>query len=186
MKKIKFYLLALLVVTFASISSAYGLTAQEEAQRKQSYAQAKEEYRQYLQELKKLNSQYQEITGEIVKVMKEEGMPGWEESDAIQEISESEDVDQEGVSIKESEKEMIVSIDMPGIKKDSAQINIADTQILKVAARRKDDETRFIQKTIKLPAAADKTGASAKYEDGVLIVKIYKSKEEANIPILIQ
>ena len=151
----------------------------------------REDYRSMLQQLKQLNSQYKQITGEITKVMKEEGVPSWEtgpETKQLQELFPPEPTvlsPEMGVTIKESAEEIAVSMDLPGIKKDTIKILIKDGKKLTVSAEKKDDTAvKTIQKTVELPSPVEPEGAKAAYEDGVLALKIRKiSSKEVSIPV---
>src|SRR3989338_708412 len=88
--------------------------------------QLKKDYNVFLQQLKSLNAQYKEITGEIGEVMKEEGTPTWDMGDEVGKLGEDEKEEQKvtqdlggGASLKETDNEMILILDLPGYKKDS-------------------------------------------------------------------
>ena len=148
--------------------------------------QVKQDYRAFLQQLKALNAQYKDITGEIGKVMKEEGTPSWDMGDGSNLLGQGhpkEDailVPEPGVTIKEAENEMTVTVDMPGIRRDTLKIAVQDGKNLTVSANRKTEtETKKVEKSFDLPSAVDAKGAKAVYEDGVLTMKLAKisSKE---------
>ena len=143
------------------------------------------DYRAFLQQLKQLNSQYKQITGEITKVMKEEGVPSWEMGDETKKLDETILSPEPGVTIKESAGEITVAIDLPGIKRDSLKITIQENTRLKISAQKKTEtEAKTIEKTILLPSAAEPQGAQATYEDGVLTLKIKKiASKEVVIPV---
>ena len=151
----------------------------------------REDYRSMLQQLKQLNSQYKQITGEITKVMKEEGVPSWEvgpETKQLEELFPQEPTvlnPELGVTIKESASEIAVSMDLPGIKKDSIKVLIKDSKKLTVSAQKKDDTTlKTIQKTVELSSPVEPDGTKASYEDGVLSLKIRKIvSKEVSIPV---
>lgn len=143
-----------------------------------STEQAKEDYRVFIQQLKQLNSQYKQITGEISKVMKEEGVPSWD-------LADEAEVLEQGVTIKESATDMTISIELPGIKRDSIKVAVQDSRELIVTAEKKEgNEDKIIKKSIKLPSAAEAVGAKATYEDGVITLKVNKiSPKEVIIPV---
>lgn len=93
--------------------------------------------------------------------------------------------------IKETKKEYIVKIDMPGVDKKDIALNFKD-DILTVDARRdafnkeSDPKGNIItserdygtyRRSYRLPKV-DSNGISAKYENGVLTVTLPKTKEE--------
>ena len=153
--------------------------------------EVKEEYRAFLQQLKQLNSQYKEVTGQIAQVMKEEGVPSWDAGNADKTVAglfPKEDtilVPEEGVTIKDAPKDLTVTVDLPGIKKDTLKIAVQDGKRLTLSADRKTQtEAKKVQKTIELPSVVDAKGAQAGYEDGVLTLKLVKiSTQEVVIPV---
>ncbi|HXV19285.1 MAG TPA: Hsp20/alpha crystallin family protein, partial [Candidatus Omnitrophota bacterium] len=107
------------------------------------------------------------------------------------------------VDIRETDKEMIVKVDLPGVKKEAITVKIEDAKVLRIYGRR-DNEKEDIwnkgyvrtyqserhhgkfQRRIDLPALAKDTGIEAQYENGVLTVRIPKlaeTKKEVNISI---
>ena len=139
--------------------------------------QLKQDYKLFLQQLKSLNAQYKEITGEIGQVMKEEGAPSWD-------MGEDKDLGG-GAFLKEAEKDMVLTLDLPGFKKDSIKLSFQDGKKLLITAQRKvESTTRSYERTFDLPVPGDYKGTSAIYEDGVLTVKIPKVvTKEVVIPI---
>lgn len=153
--------------------------------------QVQQDYRAFLQQLKALNAQYKEITGEIGKVMKEEGTPSWDMGDTgklLNTTTPKEDTlffPEPGVTIKDIPKELIVTLDLPGIKRDTLKIAVQDGKKLTVSANRKTDtEAVKVEKAVDLPSVVDPKGSKAAYEDGVLTVKLIKiSSQEVVIPV---
>lgn len=93
--------------------------------------------------------------------------------------------------IKETDKEYVVKIDMPGVDKKDIALNFKD-DVLTVDAKRDsfDDESDqkgniiaserdygTYSRSYRLPQV-DSKAISAKYEDGVLTVTLPKTKEE--------
>lgn len=146
--------------------------------------QAREDYRTYLQELKKINEQYKEVTSQMKEVLREEGIPVWNETTGEIEFQKGLGEEDPKNNIKENETEMTVIIDLPGIKKQDVQVKIEDGRFLKVDAKR--DSVPVI-KLIQLPAPADpKSVPKASLENGVLTVKIVKApqiKTQVVIPV---
>ncbi len=152
-------------------------------------AQAKQDYRAYLAQLKQLNSQYKQITGQISQVLKEEGIPSWDSKTDSLTFDKPLSLGTTGATsdaiIQQTDKEMHISVDMPGLKKNTIKAQILDMKVLKITASRVlQGETIPIEKIIQLPEPAQDKGTEAKYEDGVLNVKIPKAaKKEITVPI---
>ena len=168
---------SLFVLLLISVSSLANSQNQQPAYDKE---QLKRDYRTFLQELKSLNTQYKEITGEMGQVMKEEGVPTWDMGEeSAQDLGG-------GAYLKSGQKDMTLTLDLPGYKKDSIKLNYKDGKTLQVTAQRKlDSLTRSFDRSFELPATADQKNSIATYEDGVLTVKIPKttSPQEVSIPI---
>ncbi len=175
----KYTTLKLTVIFLLSSSACFA-----EEQSNPATQQAREDYRAYLQALKGISQQYKEVTSQMKEVLREEGVPVWNETTGEIEFQKGlvGDGPQEG--IKESATEMIVTIDLPGVKKQDVQVKIEDGRFLKVDARR--DSVPVI-KLIQLPAPADpKSAPKASLENGVLTVKIIKApqnKTQVVIPV---
>ena len=192
MSKISKTLLILLVFLSCPFGTPSGSAANSTSnQGNVNTQELKEDYRAFLQQLKQLNSQYKQVTGEITKVMKEEGVPTWDAGDETKELEklfpqEPTVLNPElGVTIKENASEMAISMDLPGIKKDTIKLTMKDNKKLTVFAHKKDDmAVKTIEKTVELPSFGEPKGAKATYEDGVLTLKIHKiSSNEVSIPI---
>ena len=176
-----------------------GCSADQASDRKEAaYAQARQDYSVFLTQLKALNSQYKEITTEIQKVVKEEGLPVWDvntgQSGFITSQNSSERAPFGDADIKETDKEMIIKVDLPGVKKEEINIKIENGKILRIQGTRDEnietkEETAQAQyqrverlhgkfeRVIELPSQARETGTEAKYENGVLTVRIPKAAE---------
>ncbi len=182
---------ALIIVIFSFFTVTQSFAATSNNQGNVNSQELKEDYRAFLQQLKQLNSQYKQITGEISKVMKEEGVPQWEEGQAAKDIDQLFPKEptvlnpEMGVTIRETAQEMNVDIELPGIKKETLKVSIKDSQNLTVSAQKKDDTAvKTVQKTVKLPAAVDPSGSKAGYVDGVLTLKLRKiAAQEVQIPV---
>ena len=135
--------------------------------------------------MKELSKQYKQITGEITKVAKEEGVPSWDEATGeiqIKPYVEPLQTLADGSSIQENEKEMIVSVDLPGFKRNSIEVKLREGNVLHLTAQKKTGES--LEKTIKLPSPAQEKGVRARYEDGVLTVHVPRAaSKEITVPV---
>ena len=179
----KIFLLSLLL----SFLSSPLIAATQQQQGTYDKEQLKQDYRVFLQQLKTLNAQYKEITGEMGKVMKEEGVPSWDmgEGSTANPEDKTEDLGA-GAFLRETDKEMVLTTDLPGYKKDSIKLRFQDSKTLVITAQRKLNAlTRSFERSFNLPAPGDQKNSLATYEDGVLTVKIPKttSPQEVSIPI---
>ena len=171
------------VVTLVLMVS-YSTRASAENQSNSATQNAREDYRTYLQELKKINEQYKEVTNQMKEVLREEGIPVWNEVTGEIEFQKGLVDDPTKNGIKETDTEMSVAVDLPGVKKQDVQVKIEDGRFLKIEAKRKDVP---VVKLIQLPAPADaKSRPKASLADGVLTVKIAKApqiKTQVVVPI---
>ena len=180
----KIFLFALLMIL--TVEPLFGATQQQGTYDKE---QLKQDYRVFLQQLKSLNAQYKEITGEIGQVMKEEGAPTWDMGETATGSDKTKESSQDlggGAFLKETAKDMTLTVDLPGYKKDSIKLHYKDGKTLVINAERKlDSLTRSFERSFELPAMGDQKNSTATYEDGVLLVKIPKtsSPQEVSIPI---
>lgn len=176
MKKIIATLVLSLILAAPALANETGI----------NYDQAREDYKIYLQQLKKLGAQYKELTGEMRKVMREEGVPTFNVDTGAIGVGTLTGATSPG-EIRQTDKEMIVIIEMPGVKKNSIKVKIRDNRNLYVSGIRKSEpDDQLIEKNIELPAFASDKGPKAKYEDGVLTVTIAKSGEsgqEIAVPV---
>ncbi len=180
----------LIFLILISMCPAYILFAATQTDKDAALDQARQDYRSYLRELKKLNNQYKEITGEMSKVLKEEGFPTYNEDTG--EIGWSHDLGGTKpagtANIEETNDKMIVRLDLPGVKKDTFRIKIENNKVLHIQGERRDaaPPQGGFERLIELPALAQDKGTEAKYEDGVLTVTILKTpnmKKEVVVPI---
>ena len=170
--------------------------------------QAKEDYRAYLEQLKALSQQYKQVTGEIQKVMADEGIPVWDDNAGgifVSKVPMPASVNQVfgDTDIQETDKEIIVKVDLPGVDKDAIKVSLADDNTLRISGERQElkgsqgqqngayyykaeRQQGSFERQIKLPAPAQNTGMQAKYENGVLAVTVLKAldaKKETPIPV---
>ncbi len=177
--------LALLLVLFLT-GADFGLAQTQ--QTNYDKEQLKKDYRVFLQQLKELNTQYKEITGEIGQVVKEEGAPTWDMGDGVQQGDPKSPQTQDlggGAYIRDGQKEMTLTVDLPGYRKDSIKLSFKDTKTLQINAQRQlDTLTKSFERSFDLPVPGDQKNSQATYTDGVLTVKIPKiASQEVNIPI---
>lgn len=203
------------ILTMVLVLLSLGITSFAAAQNNQkeaAYEQARQDYRVYLQQLKALSQQYKEVTGEIQKVLKEEGVPTWDEGSGTMTVDRSSNNFAKtnalptvfgDIDIKETDSEIIVKADLPGIKKEALKITIQDRRLLKIIGQRNQEleestqqsSTQYVrserqhgnfERVIELPSLVKETGTEAKYQDGVLTVKIIKeiqTKKEVSIVV---
>jgi HSP20 family molecular chaperone IbpA len=154
--------------------------------------QIKKDYRAFLKQLKELNTQYKEITGEIGQVMKEEGVPTWDMGEGIKVDEKAAGKDNPplqdlggGAYLKENTKDMVLTVDLPGFKRDSIKLSFKDGKTVQINALRKlDTLERSFERSFDLPAPGDQKNSTAAYTDGVLTVKVPKiASQEVSIPV---
>jgi len=91
------------------------------------------------------------------------------------------------VDIMQTEKEIVIKADVPGVKKEDIQVTVTEDAITFRGEAKSNVETkkenyfhseRFygcFSRTLPLPAMVDSTQAKAKFEDGVLTVTVPKA-----------
>lgn len=142
---------------------------------------ARQDYRAYLEQLKTLNRQYKEITAETARIVKEEGLPQWDEATDSLIVAPA----APPPSIQQTDKEMTVSVELPGLRRESIKVSVVDDLILKISAAHKSSSS-LVEKRVRLPAPAEGKDARAAYEDGVLTVTLLKAptaKKEVLVPV---
>jgi HSP20 family protein len=180
--------------------------AQNQNDQNASLEQAKQDYRVFLQQLKQLNSQYKEVTNQMREVIREEGVPSWDMGDGETVIPGATSSTAPGsfadTDIRESEKELIVKMDLPGMQKNKITVKIEDFKLLRVKGERDGEKIstkdsadgKFsrverqhgaFERLIELPALVDDKKPQAKYENGVLTITLTKlqPKKEVTVPI---
>lgn len=179
MKKILFVLMNFLFLT----SFAFAVTQEESTNA--ALEKAKQDYKVYLEKLKELSHQYKGITTEIKNVVKEQGVPVWNEATGEIEISKDVNFGSSGspmkdVNIRETVNEMWVRADLPGLKKESVKATIENNKILHIRGMQDSASQQGpLDRAIELPSAAQDSGVEAKYDSGVLTVKIPKAPVQA-------
>ena len=93
------------------------------------------------------------------------------------------------VDISETDEEFVVSADTPGMKAEDIKISVANNVLTLRGEKknvREDKEENFhriertygsFERTFSLPSGVDSQNIRAKYKDGVLEVRLPKSKE---------
>ncbi|MBI4352813.1 MAG: Hsp20/alpha crystallin family protein [Candidatus Omnitrophica bacterium] len=197
MKKI----LGLIGLFYFSVFMSFAL-AVSDSERDAATAQARQDYRAYLDQLRELRKQYQGVIGEVRKIVREEGLPTW-----------GEEGEEEGrmpyaptmaaTDIEETDKEIIVKMDLPGIRKDNINVTVENNEVLRISGSRETEkeekketqDSRYhrherqyggFERTIKLPASVRDDATQAKYENGVLTIRVPKapeSKKKVVVPV---
>ncbi len=176
MKKFLIFVFILSAVS----SNAWALT---ESERQAALEKAREDYRIYLQKLKELSSQFKEVTGEIKKVAKEEGIPVWDESTGDIQIKKGDSLfesttplKEKDVNIQENEKEIFVKADLPGVRKESIKVSIENNKVLRIRGEQDSASGHGpLDRSVQLPSLVQDTHTDARYENGVLTVKVLKA-----------
>ena len=199
MKKI----LSLVIFTFLFMPHAFSATQSSDPN--PAYDQARQDYRAYLQKLKALNQQFKEMTGEMNKIIKEEGVPSWDmKGTGLDTVSGQNDGKTFGdIDVRETDQDMLVKMDLPGVSKDKIKLRIENNKVLHIQGERDEEqqETKVVgdahyqrverqhgsfERVIELPALASDSGTEAKSENGVLTVRIPKapaSQKEINVSV---
>ncbi|MBI2095352.1 MAG: Hsp20/alpha crystallin family protein [Candidatus Omnitrophica bacterium] len=180
-------LLIIFAVFVLGSGSWAALASQEEEASAAALERAKQDYRVYLAQLKSASRQYQEVTGEMKKVIQEEGVPVFDEETGELTVQHALDLP-DPAAVEETDKEMLVSLELPGLNKESLQVKIKNRKTLFVTAERrgqkKDEPAEKISRTVELPAPASAQGTRADYRDGILQITLPKeSPSESSIPV---
>ena len=170
MKKISVFLLFIFISTACAASDTQNRnTAVVE--------EAKKEYAAFLQKLNALNKQYGQVTGEVKKIVKEQGVPVWDDKEGKFKISRDVDFSDNG-SVYETENEIKIGLERPGLKKESIHITIEDGKTLHIHALKKVTDPgqpdEVINETYDLPVFVTDSKPKAKYEDGILTITVQK------------
>lgn len=91
------------------------------------------------------------------------------------------------VDVYEEGNDVVVKADLPGFKKEEISIQLEDNTLSLEAKREKDEEVSernyyrkerrevYVRESITLPAGVDREKATAKLEDGVLVIRVPKT-----------
>jgi HSP20 family protein len=74
--------------------------------------------------------------------------------------------------VSETEEKFLLSVDLPGMKKEDIKIELKD-QVLTISGERK---TEKYQRSFTLPTVVDGNKVEARYEDGVLELTLPKTE----------
>ncbi len=155
----------IIVVCSAACISAHAANnfgpANQSDESNPNLAQAKSDYRAYLQQLKAMSAQYKEVTGEVKKVLKEEGVPTWDENEGGIKMMPYQDQPAPAATAQSApmpaigsqnygasdvlltDREVIVRMDLSGFSKDNIKVRIKKGNELIVTAQRADDLNEF-------------------------------------------
>jgi len=181
MKRIGVFLFLFAVLGFFS-QGAVAWSAQSDSTTEDAAIQnARQQYREYLKQLKVLNQQFNKVTGDMAKIIKEEGVPTWETGNLDLGLGSGE------ADIKDLGNTLEVRMELPGLDKNSLLVTLSDDKMLRIRGKKKfDDKNPDVDRSVELPAVVEKQGMGASYEDGVLIVTLKKDLsrlEETRIPV---
>ena len=138
--------------------------------------QAKADYRTYLKGLKELTTEYQKVTGEVKDVIREEGVPVFDEDTGEIRVVDWDTATFGEHDVKESGREVTVRVKLPGVRKDSIRVYLLDQETLVVSAG-------SFERTIELPTRVLERDYEARYKDGFLTVKLRKLAADRQIAI---
>ena len=170
--------LIIIFVGLVSVAPVFALT--QEDSNKVAMEKAKQDYKIYLDKLKDLSHQYRGVTNEITKIANEEGVPVWDENTGEIEVKKGtlspSPLVSPGTEVKESDKDISVKVDLPGLKKDSIKVNIENNKTLNIQGEM-DSATQKgpFQRSIDLPTNVKDEGTQAHYDNGVLSIKVLKA-----------
>ncbi len=175
---------------FSSFSLAMGNSQDTSTTGNANTDQARQDYRLYMEKLKELSQQYSQITSEVKKVIKEEGVPAWDEQTGTIKISHDVNFSDNG-PVRENEKEIKIILELPGLKKESIRIQVENERVLRIQAVKKAvDPGSFEQpyeSIYELASAVQDKNTSARYEDGILTVTLQKLQAPKKIvPIAVR
>ena len=181
---------------FANSSLAMGNSQNQDNSQTPNAAteQAKQDYALFLQKMKELGKQYGQVTGQMKQVIKEQGVPTWDDQSGTIKITHDLNLNDTAVSnnapFKETDKEIKAILELPGLKKNSIRIQIENERLLHIQAVKKSvdagSEEQPFNQSYNLPSAVQEKNTSARYEDGILTVTLQKlqtSGKTVSVPV---
>lgn len=102
------------------------------------------------------------------------------------------------VDIEETDDQVVVTADMPGIAKDNIHVQVRGDRLHLAAESeteveeegkdyvRRERSTRSYSRTVRLPAPVDQASAEATYDDGVLRIELDKLEKDGGTEIDVQ
>ena len=196
MKKTLFTVLAL---SLCSLAPLYAAQDNDPAM-----DQAKRDYRTFLEQLKELNKQYLQVSDQIREVVKDEGLPTWDTGPDVIGTDDKPASTLGGTDIKQTDKNIVVTMDLPGVDKKSIKVSLEEGKLLRVHAERNTEKEELndskngqytrverqhgvFERVIELPAMAnEKASPDARYDNGVLIISVPKdpnSKKQVAVTV---
>jgi HSP20 family molecular chaperone IbpA len=187
-------LLAAAAAALAPGSSARAEEAAADYLTPQQRAELRETARRTAREMKRLMSDFRTFYGELKTAAEEEGLIDAAQESGLGEEAESAfDPGFGQADIFDGRDVMIVTVDVPGVRKEDLSLRLRDRAVLEVEARRssKLDQaadragvqvTRRerlrgdFRRSLELPHRAAEGGYEARLEEGVLTVRIPKEK----------
>jgi len=121
----------------------------------------------------------------------------WSERSVFPEIEElkTPEIWEPPVDIKETDTDIVIKTDLPGVSKDNIDIKISDDILeIKAEVKKKEEEKeegyirrervyKSFYKKVHLPAKVDPEKADAEYKDGVLTIKLPKTEVKKPVKI---
>lgn len=191
MKAMRYY--AIFSILFLSVTSyAMGNSQNQDTTQSGNVAtdQAKQDYALLLAKLKELGQQYNQVTGQMKQVVKEQGVPVWDEKEGIK-ITHDLNFAKKA-PMQETDKEIKIVLERPGLKKGTIRITIEDDKTLHLRAFKKSltpgESDEAIDEKLGLPdsVTAENAKPKAQYEDGILTITLQKSlipKKSVEVPV---
>lgn len=87
------------------------------------------------------------------------------------------------VDILESDADFLVALDLPGVKKDDAKVEIADGRLTVEAQRGSNGDAVTYRRVFQLDAGLDGAAMTAELRHGVLIIRVPKAAEKQPLQI---
>ena len=108
---------------------------------------------------------------------------------ALERSGFDEDVWMPAIDIRESDDEIVVSADLPGLTKDDIEVTVEDNRLTVSGERKWDEKTRQdryhrieraygrFSRTLTLPSAVNAEEVGATFKDGILTIAVPKAEE---------